>query len=60
MFRKRGLRLGAGLASLVLYGDPTEELFQALAGSEKITEPAIDDMQNHVAPSVQAAERFFS
>lgn len=56
---REGFVWGLGWASLVLYGDPTEELFQALAGSEKKTETAIDDMQNHVPPSVHAAERVF-
>lgn len=33
-----------GWASLVLYGDPTEELFQALAGSDAKPQPSGDDL----------------
>lgn len=36
-----------GWASLVLFGDPTEELFQALAGSERKTQPAAFEWQQH-------------
>src|SRR5262245_13358973 len=35
-----GVWAGLGWASLVLYGDPTEELFQALAGGPRSQQPA--------------------